>query len=406
MEYQGISKLDLKRRNRMQILKVIKECGPISRVDIAGALEITRAAVTIITNEMIEEGVLYEVGEAPVSLENLQKGRRKILIDINPNYKFALGVTISENGVSIGLSNLMPEVLDKNSMYPTEETSYEEIVGFIISETNRMLQNSCLDSSKILGMGISVQPELCCKMKVYFKDGKLDFTNLTETFESKLNIPVICMNSISALALSNQEKNIAERFGNYIFIKFGKNINMSILLENEVMHEYVNHTSQVERIICRPSGGAKLSGYPDGSVKAEMTKDAVIAKYTAVLSKEDTPVFWEATEGNPENINYKTITLSASKGEKKVLAVMDDFLECLAMLINNLSVAFFARYIVLHDFFMNEWVFDRFKKLVAEKCGEDIARKIRVSRTENNMEFSSGCAISIYEFFYKKGGII
>ena len=276
MEYQGISKLDLKRRNRMQILKVIKECGPISRVDIAGALEITRAAVTIITNEMIEEGVLYEVGEAPVSLENLQKGRRKILIDINPNYKFALGVSISENGVSIGLSNLLPEVLDKNSMSTTDETSYEEIVGFIISETNRMLQNSCLDSSKILGMGISVQPELCSKMKVYFKDGNLDFTNLTETFESKLNIPVICMNSISALALSNQEKNIAERFGNYIFLKFGKNINMSILLENEVMHEYVNHTNQIERIICKPNGGAKLSGYPDGSVKAEMTRDAVI----------------------------------------------------------------------------------------------------------------------------------
>lgn len=38
MEYQGISKLDLKRRNRMQILKVIKECGPISRVDIASAV--------------------------------------------------------------------------------------------------------------------------------------------------------------------------------------------------------------------------------------------------------------------------------------------------------------------------------------------------------------------------------
>lgn len=405
MEYQGISKLDLKRRNRMQILKVIRECGPISRVDIAGALEITRAAVTIITNEMIEEGVLYEVGEAPVSLENLQKGRRKILIDINPNYKFALGVSISENGVSIGLSNLLPETLDKNAMSTTSETSYEEIVGFIIGETNRMLQNSGLDTSKILGMGISVQPELCSKMKVYFKDGKLDFANLTETFESKLNIPVICMNSISALALSNQEKNIAERSGNYIFLKFGKNINMSVLLENEVMHEYVNHTNQIEKAVCKPHG-AKLSGYPDGSVKAEMTREAVIAKYAAVLSKEDTPILWEATEGKPENINYKTITISASKGEKKVLEVLDDFLECLAVLINNFSVAIFARYIILHDFFMNEWVFDRFKKTVSDLCGEDVARKIRISRTENNLEFSSGCATAIYEFFYKKGGIM
>ena len=144
MEYQGISKLDLKRRNRMQILKVIKECGPISRVDIASALEITRAAVTIITNEMIEEGVLYEVGEAPVSLENLQKGRRKILIDIDSNFKFAVGASISENGVSVGLSNLKPEVLDKNFLDISEETTYEEIVDFIVNETKRMLQNLSL----------------------------------------------------------------------------------------------------------------------------------------------------------------------------------------------------------------------------------------------------------------------
>ena len=39
MENRGISKLDLKRRNRMQILRVIRESGPISRVDVASALE-------------------------------------------------------------------------------------------------------------------------------------------------------------------------------------------------------------------------------------------------------------------------------------------------------------------------------------------------------------------------------
>ena len=404
MEYQGISKLDLKRRNRMQILKVIKECGPISRVDIASALEITRAAVTIITNEMIEEGVLYEVGEAPVSLENLQKGRRKIPIDIDSNFKFAVGASISENGVSVGLSNLKPEVLDKNFLDISEETTYEEIVDFIVNETKRMLQNSCLDLSKILGLGISVQPELCSKMKVYFKDGKLDFTNLTETFTKELNMPVVCMNSISALALANQETNIEDRSGNYLFIKFGKNINASILLENEVMHEYLNHTNQIERAICKPNG-KKLDGYPDGSVKAELTRDAVIAKYAAILSKEETPILWEATEGDINNINYKTITAAASKGEAKVLEVLNSIIECIAILINNISTVLFAKFVVLHGFFMNEWLFDYFKNYISDFCGEDIAKKIKISRAENKFEFTSGCAISIYEYFYKKGGI-
>ena len=63
----GISKLDLKRRNRMQILKVVREQGPISRVDISAILGITRAAVTIITNEMIDQHILEEVGEEPVN---------------------------------------------------------------------------------------------------------------------------------------------------------------------------------------------------------------------------------------------------------------------------------------------------------------------------------------------------
>jgi DNA-binding Lrp family transcriptional regulator len=115
MEKRGISKLDLKRRNRMQILRIIREYGPISRVDVASVLEITRAAVTIITNEMIEEGVLTEIGEAPVNAEKLQKGRRKILIDINVNSRFALGATVDEMEVTVGLTNLNSEVLDKSS---------------------------------------------------------------------------------------------------------------------------------------------------------------------------------------------------------------------------------------------------------------------------------------------------
>ena len=120
MELQGISKLDLKKRNRMQILRVIRESGPISRVDIASSMKITRAAVTIITNEMINEGVLYEVGEAPVSLENLQKGRRKILIDINENFKFAFGASISDELICVGLTNLNGKIMDKTNTKITE----------------------------------------------------------------------------------------------------------------------------------------------------------------------------------------------------------------------------------------------------------------------------------------------
>ena len=51
----GISKLDLKRINRMQVLRTVWSSGPISRVDLSQTLQITRASITQITNAMIEE---------------------------------------------------------------------------------------------------------------------------------------------------------------------------------------------------------------------------------------------------------------------------------------------------------------------------------------------------------------
>ena len=106
MEQHGISKLDLKRQNRMQVLKILKQRGPTSRIDIATMLELTRAAVTIITNEMIEQGIIMEIGEYKHISEKAPRGRKKILIDINYHYKFALGVTIEENIISVGLTTL------------------------------------------------------------------------------------------------------------------------------------------------------------------------------------------------------------------------------------------------------------------------------------------------------------
>ena len=138
MEQHGISKLDLKRRNRMQVLKILKTRGPTSRIDIAGTLELTRAAVTIITNEMIEQGIIQEIGEYRHVTEKAPRGRKKILIDINHHYKFVIGVSIEDNLVSVGLSTLSGAVLDKRNNEINEKTAYSEIEDFIISSINKI----------------------------------------------------------------------------------------------------------------------------------------------------------------------------------------------------------------------------------------------------------------------------
>ena len=395
MEKRGISKLDLKRRNRMQILRVIRESGPISRVDVASALEITRAAVTIITNEMIEEGVLVEIGEAPVNTEKLQKGRRKILIDINVNSRFALGATVDEKEVSVGLTNLNSEILDKSSMVIDERTTSKDIINYIIKTSNEMIDNSCLTRDKILGLGVGVVPSMWGKLKIFYKDGVLDFSNFIDKLKSGLDYDIHCGNAIGLMALANNDFRVQNGYQtNQAFICYGNQINLAIVNKNELSSDYISYTSTIEKYIVVPDG-KQYEGYPNGSVKAELSRTAMLNAFYDIYSKERTPVLYELTEGDKSRINMDNVFMALMRGEEAVKSLVDSIIAKYAILVNNLSISHFAKKIVLHNFKLNEKQFDYVKREMIHLISEEIADRVVLSKLDGKNNFLGGCALII-----------
>ena len=405
MEQHGISKLDLKRRNRMQVLKILKQRGPTSRIDIASALELTRAAVTIITNEMIEEGVLVEIGEAPVNTEKLQKGRRKILIDINVNSRFALGATVDEKEVSIGLTNLNSEVLDKASMVIDDRTTSKDIINYIIKTSNEMVENSALTKDKILGLGVGVVPSMWGKLKIFYKDGVLDFTNFIDKLSGGLNFEIHCGNAIGLMALaSNDFRTLNGYQTNQAFIHNGNQVNLAIINKNELSADYVSYTSTIERYIVCPNGKS-YEGYPNGSVKAELSRTAMLNAFYEIYSKDKTPVLYELTEGDKNAINTDNVFMALMRGEEAVKNVVDDIIAKYTVLINNLAISHFAKKIVLHNFKLNEKQFDYCKREMIRLVSEEIADRVVLSRLDGKNNFLGGCALIIQDNFYVRGGM-
>lgn len=60
----------------LQVLQLIQQYGAISRVEIANKLHMTRASVTLLIHEMMEKGVLEDIGTCPTS-----EGKGKKIID-------------------------------------------------------------------------------------------------------------------------------------------------------------------------------------------------------------------------------------------------------------------------------------------------------------------------------------
>ncbi len=405
MEKRGISKLDLKRRNRMQILRVIRESGPISRVDVASALEITRAAVTIITNEMIEEGVLVEIGEAPVNAEKLQKGRRKILIDINVNSRFALGATVDEREVSIGLTNLNSDILDKASMVIDDRTTSKDIINYIIKTSNEMVENSALTKDKILGLGVGVVPSMWGKLKIFYKDGVLDFTNFIDKLSGGLDFEIHCGNAIGLMALASNDFRTQNGYQtNQAFIHNGNQVNLAVINKNELSPDYISYTSTIEKFIVCPNGKS-YEGYPNGSVKAELSRTAMINAVNEIYSKDKTPVLFELTEGDKNKINTDNVFMALMRGEEPVKNLVDDIIAKYTVLVNNLAISHFAKRIVLHNFKLNEKQFDYVKREMIRLVSEEIADRVVLSRLEGKNNFLGGCALIIQDNFYVRGGM-
>ena len=404
----GISKLDLKRINRMQVLRTVWEAGPISRVDLSQMLQITRASITQITNAMIEEGLLMEIGEAPYHNDKdskLPKGRRKILIDINANYKFVLGAVVSEQEITVGLCTMHMEILDKISMPCTDHTSRKEIQQFIISGAERMMNNSCLTREDVLGMGVGVMPVMIGRMRMYYKDGMLDFSDLARALSVPQMPPVFCGNAVWLLSLANadlQREGLTRQ--NQVYLHLGSHIHISVLRPEKGEEDYLTYSYLTERMIVRP-GGRQQDGYPAGSVRAQLSTQAMQARIAEVYSKERTPYLYSATDGYIEHVTLEKMYEAVQAGDLRCEPVVRGIMQDWSVLVHNLVCCFQSQKVVLHRFGLSERGLMQFRAYVREFVGEDIADRIVCSSVEDKTDFLGGCALVLLKNFYLCGGV-
>lgn len=410
MEQHGISKLDLKRQNRMHVLKILKQRGPTSRIDIAGALELTRAAVTIITNEMIEQGIIVELGEYKHVAEKTPRGRKKILIDINHNFKFTIGITVEDELISVGLSTLAGAALDKRNLIISEASTIEEIMSFIKKSVRDILNDNCIEKNQLLGIGLGIYPAMYSKVGVAVDNGIPDFTNISNLFKQATDLPVVIDNSVKGLAMANIDftKVKDSKRQNIAFLQYGKSMHFVVTNLNDPIVSYDNRTDFVDRIIVNPAAEEIHECGRRGCCCSEISPPAIIRKIVNVFSRENTPYLYKALNGDSARICLSNILESFNKGDKATVEIIKKALDFSAVLLNNLYFTTNPQKLVLDNFVFadDSAVSEYFREAVERIAGKTVADRISFSIIDEKQRFLSGCALAIRELFFNKGGFV
>ena len=150
----GFNMLDVKKKNRSAILHLIHQNRRISRKEIASHLGLTQAAITLITTDLIKEGLLVEATTQPTT----KKGRKEILLEINAEKFAAIGVSITRTKFKVMCIDLDCLVLFEDTV-STEDCHHNGglILDKICTYLSGFITNAAaIQDKKLLGIGVSV----------------------------------------------------------------------------------------------------------------------------------------------------------------------------------------------------------------------------------------------------------
>lgn len=405
----GISKLDLKRRNRMQVLKAVREKGPISRVDIAALLQITRAAVTIITNEMIDQHILEEVGEEPAEPNgSTRKGRRKILLDINETYKFVVGVYVDEKEISIGLTTMNSAALEKKTIaYRPGSLDIPTLVELVWETTQHMLSASCLKPSDVLNVGVGIMPSMFQAMR--YKTGleqQIRFPELQTQMEEKMGVPAYCNSAITEFAMAGitfGESHPQVENQVFLYCDSGQRYHAIPMLGGYTIPGLLENENYIEQL-CVKLDGKKREGYPNGSVRAELSSEAMQEKVAPFFSQEQTPQLWKLLEGDLSRLTLGKL-MTAVETDTVLQPVTDGLLLRFVILLYTLYSVYIAKYLCLFQFGFTPENLEQLRACAREFGGDAFADAILLSPIQERYRFLCGCTYAIQTGFYERGGL-
>ena len=116
MNPKRINSLSMKEKNRSILFSIIRG-GERTRADVARGSGLSRAAVSIIVDQLISEGVLAE-GETVKG----KVGRSGTVLRFATERYYAIGIALRRDCVSVGKVNLNGEIT-QNVTFPLSETA-------------------------------------------------------------------------------------------------------------------------------------------------------------------------------------------------------------------------------------------------------------------------------------------
>lgn len=362
------SKELIKKINKRLLLKKIYNLSKIDRASLSRDTNLSPASVTKLVSELLNENVIKEVGEAKST-----GGRKPVLLSINENYAYVIGVKIGVGYVTADLSNLSGELIQRKTIH-TDGNQPIKILDTLIEECRKIVS-----TKKILGVAVAVSGVVDTNegvVKDSFLIGWRD-VEIKKYIEESLNLKCIVLNDLDSFALGQIWKGRANNFKNSVVVTLGIGIGSAFIIDGKLftgkggVGEIGHMTLDMK--------GKKCSCGSNGCFETLASFDALVKKIAEKSDNKELQRFYKQLK-HTELSEISFIRKAKALDKNTIEKIFKDYAYIIGIALKNIINIIAPEYIVIggeamefEDYFFEEAV--------------SIARKNAFGRLADNIVF-------------------
>ena len=300
-----------------RILALLRDEGPLSRVQLADRIGVSRTTIAAEVGRLGELGLAQEVGPA-----ESRGGRRSTLVDLAADIRF-VGISIGATGLSVGVTDGRLAVLTTRSRPCDIRQGPEVVLATAIEVVREVLAEAGVE--RLMGAGIGVPGPVDFNRGVSVSPPIMpgwDGYPVRDAVSRELGCPVLLDNDVNVMALGEQHSGVARTARDFLFVKIGTGIGCGIVVDGELYRGVDGCAGDIGHIRVEDFGPTCACGNT-GCLEAFAGGAALARDATAAARSGRSPVLAALLEQNGV-LTAADVGTAVSQGDAQAVQLIRD----------------------------------------------------------------------------------
>jgi len=305
----------IKRINRSLIIKEIINSGMISRAELAKAVDLTRATISVQVADLMEENLLIET-----HLEHNAVGRKPIMLSLQAEAGYAIGIDVDRYHITFLVTDLLGKNLTTD-VVPIQTTQYAHILSILINQLKQYEQRFNDSYYGIVGVVIAIHGLVSNNERiVYIPHLDWHHVALKDDIAAHINVPVYIENNANLTALAERVYT-HHNTDNLLSMTFYSGIGLGLILNGKFYKGHDGYAGETGHMIIMPDGLPCKCG--NKGCWEKYASDTTILEQIAHIKQLP-------------SVNTEQIGQWLAEGDSEVLHIVDRFFYYVSIGLNNI----------------------------------------------------------------------